>query len=203
MDNTIISYNGIEIYKSDVNRIIDDFILDYSIDEDMLYKTNTFISLLSFIRENLLKNIITKNNGTNKNGYDYNLLDTIFNTIFIPVCGKYNHILSLWNFSILTGINNNYLNEVLNGQYRNGSKVKQENTDIVKKWYDASRASTLTQAQELNSVGSIFIAKSVYGLQETPQELIVKSADMDTDPVQIMERYKNIEKPKLIELNDN
>ena len=69
--NRIISYNGTEIYKSDINRIIDEFINDYSIDEEMLYKSNTFISLLSYIRENLLKHVITKNNGVNNNGYGY------------------------------------------------------------------------------------------------------------------------------------
>lgn len=195
--NSIISYNGIEIYKSDINRIIDEFINDYSIDEEMLYKSNTFISLLSYIRENLLKHVITKNNGVNNNGYDYALLDEIFNKIFVPVCGKYNHIVSIWNFAILTGINSTYLNEVLSGQYRNGSRVNPENTETVKKWHESSKAATLTQAQEQNSVGSIFIAKSVYGLQETPQEIRITGDTTQATPEQIAEKYRDAKRPEI------
>ena len=200
MDNSIISYNGIEIYKSDVNRMIDEFINDYSIDTEMLYKSNTFISLLSYIHDNLLKNIITKDNGVNKNGYDYKLLDEIFRKIFIPVCGKYNHIVSVWNFAVLTGMNSDYISEVISGYYKNGGRVNPENTRTAKKWYEASKAATMTQAQEQNSVGSIFIAKSVYGLQETPQEIRITGNTTQATPEQIAEKYRDIKQPALPDL---
>lgn len=197
MDNTIVSYNGIEIYRSDIDRIIEQFINDYSIPEENLYKSNAFIGLLSFIRENLLKNVITKNNGTNNNGYDYNLLNDVFFSVFVPICSKYNHIVSLWNFSILTGISNTHLSEVMAGTYKSGSRVNPKNTETVKKWYEASKAATITQAQEQNSVGSIFIAKSVYGLQETPQEIRITGDTTQATPEQIAEKYRDIQKPEI------
>ena len=108
----------------------------------------------------------------------------------------------MWNFSVLTGISNDYLTEVMSGKYNNGSNVNPDNTRTVKSWYESSKAATLSQAQEQNSVGSIFIAKAAYGMQETPQVLKIDgSGSTLASPEQIAEKYRS-EKPKIPELEN-
>lgn len=201
--NSIISYNGIEIYQSDIDILIDNFINDYQIDIDQLSKVNTYISLLSYIRKNLISNILTKNNGVNNNGYDYNLLDEIHDSIFLYLAGKFNHSVSLQYFSVLTGMSNDYMTEVMSGSYNNGSRVNPENTRIVKKWYEASRAATIGRAEDENSIGSMYIAKAVYGLRENdPNTVLLQSQPAQATPEQIAEKYKGIEKPVLLDLEN-
>ena len=194
--NVIITYNNIEIYKNDIDIIIDRFLNDYNIETDMLYKTNTFISLLSYIKTNLLDNIIKKDNGKSHNAYDYNLLDEIYIKIFLPLTGKYNHIPSLLNFSVLTGINNDYLTEVASGVYNNGGRVNPDHTRTAKKWFNMSKAASIARAEEENSIGSIFISKAVYGLKETPTEIQITGSNTQYTPEQIAETFSESKKPE-------
>lgn len=199
---TLFSYNGIEIYQNEVDIIISEFINIYGIDIEQLYKTNTYISLLSYIRKKLISNIVTKNNGTNNNGYDYKLLDEIHDTIFLYVSGKFNHSPSLQNFSLLTGISNDYLTEVMSGQYNNGSRVNPENTRIVKKWFEHSRAATTGKAEDENSIGAMYIAKAVFGLRENDPQVVTQQIQQTQTPEQIAERYKDVKKPELPQLDN-
>lgn len=199
-DNVIISYNGIEIYNTDIDRIIDQYKQDYNIPDEMLYKSNTFISLLSYIRQNMLKNIITKNHGINNNGYDYELLDSIFYSVFVPISGKYNHTISLLSFSQLTGISLDILTDLMSGQYATGTKANPENVRTVKKWYNTCKTATFSKAQDENSVGSIFAAKAAYNMRENDPQVVTQQIQQTQTPEQIAERYKDIKRPEIPEL---
>lgn len=194
--NSIISYNGIEIYMDDLYITIDRFLSDYNIPEEMLYKSHTFISLLSYIHDNLLNKVITRNNGINRNGYDYSLLDTIHRTIFLPVCGKYNHMPTLLSFSMLTGLSNETMSEVISGTYKDGTKVNEENSQTAKKWKRISEAANYDEISKGN-VGAIFIGKASFGMTEAPQRLEIISNGTQATPEQIAEKYKGVERPEI------
>ena len=167
MDNSIIAYNGIEIYQSDIDVLCDEYINSLPVPE-MVYKTAVFNGLLDYIYKHLLKNIIKSDNGKTNNSYDYELLDKIFFELYLPVVYKYNKTPTVLQFCCLCHIANSNLSDIRKGVYRsNGSKANTQNTQTVQKWFDICESALYNRAIEDNSIGAIFGLKAAYNWRDT------------------------------------
>ena len=152
--------------------------------------------MLNYIYLHKLKYIIP-----DKYNNDYALLDKIFDTVYINLCTRFNICPSIIQFCVLCHIDNTSLTQVKNGQYNDGSKVKTETWQTVKKWYSVCESMLLSKATNESSIGSIFALKANYGYRDndTPQLIQVTNTTRAT-PEQIAERYKDIKKPELPDL---
>ena len=199
MDNTVLTYNGIELYQSEIDILCDEYINTLH-DESMIYKSTVFSGLLNYIYKNKLRYIIpnTYNN-------DYNLLNDIFYNVYIDLCTKYNIVPSIIQFCVLCRIDRGTISDINKGVYRdNGAKVKQETCHTIQKWYETCESMLLSKASNESSIGSIFALKANYQYRDNePIQVLQVTAENKVSPEQIAERYKDIEKPNMIELSDN
>lgn len=184
-DNIMLTYNGMEIYKTDIDILCDEYINSLS-NPDMIYKSAVFNGLLDYIYKHSLKDILG-----NKVKNDYQLLNNIFYNIYLPICYKYNKTPTILQFSVLCDIDNANITDIKNGIYRtNGAIVNNNSTQIVKKWYSVCESALLGKAIDESSIGGMFALKACYGYRdnvivtETPQQLAVDS------PETIAERHK-------------
>ena len=194
-DNVIIAYNNIELYQSEIDILCDEYIRTLH-DENLIYKSAVFSGLLRYIYSHKLKYIIPD---TFSN--DYSLLDDIFNNIYISLCSRYNIVPTIIQFCVLCHIDRSNLNCIRNGVNRDGTKVNPVSHCTVKLWYDTCEASLLGKAVNESSIGSIFGLKANYGYKEATENSVIKiETTAYHTPEQIAEKYKQVEKPKLIEL---
>ena len=184
-DNVMLSHNGTEIYKTDIDILCDEYINSLS-NPDMIYKSAVFNGLLDYIYKHSLKVILG-----NKVKNDYQLLNNIFYNIYLPICYKYNKTPTILQFSVLCDIDNTNLSDIKNGVYRmDGSKVNPATTQTVRKWYQSCESALLGKAVEESSIGSMFALKACFAYRdnvivtESPQLLTVDS------PETIAERHK-------------
>ena len=103
------------------------------------------------------------------------------------------------------GIDNTHLTDVKNGFYRsNDSRVNPEHTQIVKKWFSVCESRLASRTLETNSIGSMFILKSKYNWIESKQQIeIINGSSQQATPEQIAQKYKDLEKPVLIDGETN
>lgn len=184
-NSVMLSYNGIEIYKTDIDILCDEYINSLS-NPDMIYKSAVFNGLLDYIYKHSLKDILG-----NKVKNDYQLLNNIFYNIYLPICYKYNKTPTILQFSVLCDIDNANITDIKNGIYRtNGAIVNNNSTQIVKKWYSVCESALLGKAIDESSIGGMFALKACYGYRdnvivtETPQQLAIET------PEQIAARHK-------------
>lgn len=198
-DNVIISDSGIEIFQSDIDILVNEYISTLP-DETMIYKSMTFKGLLLYIYTHKLKYVIEsiKNNKQiNDSNIDYSLMDSIFENIYLPLCYKFFIVPTVLSFSVFVGISNTYLTEVSSGTYRNGSKVKHENTATVKKWYAVCESALADKAFNDNGIGAIFGLKANYQWTETAPQIVQAEQLTQSTPEQIAERYRDAKKPEI------
>lgn len=184
-DNVMLAYNGIEIYKTDIDILCDEYINSLS-NPDMIYKSAVFNGLLDYIYKHSLKDILG-----NKVKNDYQLLNNIFYNIYLPICYKYNKTPTILQFSVLADIDNTTLSDIKSGIYRtDGTRVNQTTSQIVKKWYSVCESALLGKAIDESSIGGMFALKACYGYRdnvivtETPQQFAIET------PEQIAARHK-------------
>lgn len=198
-DNVIISDSGIEIFQSDIDVLVNEYISTLP-DETMIYKSMTFKGLLLYIYTHKLKYVIEsiKNNKQmNDSSIDYSLMDSIFENIYLPLCYKFFIVPTVLSFSVFVGISNTYLTEVASGIYRNGSKVNSENTVTVKKWYAVCESALADKAFNDNGIGAIFGLKANYQWTETAPQIVQAEQLTQSTPEQIAERYKDAKRPEI------
>ena len=197
MDNVILTYNNIELYQSEIDILCDEYISSLH-DESMIYKSTVFSGMLNYIYLHKLKYIIPDSFNN-----DYALLDNIFDNVYINLCTRYNICPSIIQFSVLCHIDNTFLSELRSGTYKDGSRVKPEATQTAKKWYSVCESMLLSKATNESSIGSIFALKANYGYRDndTPQLIQVTNTTRAT-PEQIAERYKDVKKPELPQLDN-
>lgn len=207
MEEIILKYEEIEIYDSDIEILEDAYLRSIKIDNTDNIKVQQFNGLLLYIYNNKLKFILKNNKEKNRGKNDYNLLDNIFNHIYLPLCYKYGFNPNVLQFtSTLVHISNSNITDVKNGiRRKDNSTVNPDSQQIIQKWYDITKSGYETSASARNSIGDIFILKAIYGLRDsdTVQQVIV-SHDEHKTAEQIQEKYQNVEKPELIDiLKDN
>lgn len=152
-DNTIKTENGVEVYKNNIDILVDRYIQEELNGDDSNIK-NKFKHMMYYIQDRLNK----------PDTDDINLLDDIFN-IFIRLCAKYDILPTLSLFSAMSGINACTLSRWLNDKARTNTNYSQ----FVKNWKDTCRDAAidaLTNKPGANA-NLIFVSKAVYGLQET------------------------------------
>lgn len=179
-DNTV-NVNGIDVYENKIYELCDDYINNLDTDikeaENKITKRSTFRGMLKYIYKNLFKpkkgeniynNSIKRN--SNLNYDDIELLNDIWD-IYTELCYKYNQGPSLLNFSVLTGISSDWLNDVEKGNIRTGSDgASSAHCQSVKKWLEECEAGLYDEAGSGNP-GAMFLLKSNYGYSEQPQQI--------------------------------
>lgn len=158
------------ITSQDIEKSINDFESSLS-DPSILYINGhkSFNLLLRYIYKHNIVNVID----INKYNYDYNVLDQIFNNIYIPLTYKYNRIASVNNFSVLVNIDYSLFYDIKNGVYRsNDCNVNNITSQILKKWISICDGELVENITHTGNVGGIFIAKT-RGFHEEPQTVVM------------------------------
>lgn len=199
-NNTVITDQGIEVYESDIYRLVDEYIStvlqvspeDYDTQKE--YKAviaDSFVDMIFYIADRIQK-------PSNDN---IELLDSIFN-IYVRICSKYNVLPTLEIFSFLVGIERRTFTCWMNGQYRTASS----HGDTVKKWFDICKNCTINRLNNQTGTNAnlIFIAKAAYGMAETaPVQAGQQQGIPQQTAQQIADKYKDVlelpemEKPEL------
>lgn len=134
---------------------------DDNISNSMLYDTNCFNGLLSYIGDNLFsKNKYIHNTFTVPYD-DFMYLDRLHKTYKL-LCGLYKQKIYLLGFCTFLSIPHSTISMWLSGSKR----LTPVEVDIIKSWCDVSELSQVAD----NSVKSIFLLKSQYNYSEEPQQ---------------------------------
>lgn len=161
--NTVVVDQGIEVYTSEIYRLVDEYIetvLQVSpekYEDDEKYKEvvrNNRIDMFFYIADH----IQSPDNG------DIELLDRLFG-VYIRICAKYGISPTLQMFGVMVGINNGTFSDWAGGQYRAASK----HSETVKKWKDMCGAFALDKLHNQTGTNAnlIFACKVAYGMAET------------------------------------
>lgn len=191
-NNIICTYNGIEIYRSDIDILCSEYESQYSDLEERISKPMFFTGLIVYINRHLFQNITDRSYNN-----DYEGLNRLFYDCFLPICSKYNRTVTLQNFCIMTGISNDTLSQILSGNYKDGSKVNPETFRTVKKWKDTAESALIDNGMSGNPVFSIFALKAGHGWRETTPEPPTTELTATATPEQIAERYRDAKKPEI------
>ena len=158
-DNTISVYKdnkSIDIYTHDIFYYADKYIQDNNIDTSD-YKTikRVFPHMILTIHDECIGNIDTNN---------IELLDKLF-TVLKNLCLKFNYNITLYLFSLLTGISNSTIAEWNN----HNNRVSDRYYEYAKRWNDDCRACLVNDLNNSDgtSANKIFVGKAIYGLVET------------------------------------
>lgn len=195
MNNIICTYNNVEIYEDDISILCSEYENQYDDIEERIKEPVFFTGLMVYIYSHFFKAITEK-----KYNNDYNALNEIFYSCFLPICVKYNRIPTLLNFCSMVGLSNSYLTSVINGVYVSGDRVKPETCETVKRWKQECENALLDFTLYRNSVAGIFALKAAHSWRETSPEPPTSETLTQSTPEQIAERYKDAEKPQLPEL---
>lgn len=175
-----------EEWRNRMLELAEDYIISNNLDENEIRKNNTFFSGIIHHIESNLFNKVYLNYG------NVNILDAILET-YIDLCNLYNKYPSILEFTILTGITDNTINQWKNGNTRYYIYYIKENNYIIdnislfksnypdveyykelstehtlfyKKLLRYCESSLRRGAGEGNKIGSIFLLKSLYGYTE-------------------------------------
>lgn len=196
-EGTLITVNGIELYQSDIDVLCDEYINSLP-DSSMIYKSSVFSGLLDYIYKHCLKNILPSDFRL-----DFQVLDKVFYSVYIPLCYRFDKVPTIVQFSVLVNIDNAHITDLRNGVYRaNGSRVSPEKSQTVKKWYDVCESALLGKAINESSIGSIFALKSSFGYRDNQTITIEQGQQIPHETAeQIAAKYADIERPELPDLN--
>ena len=158
------------ITSQDIEKSINDFEKSLS-DPGILYINGhkSFNLLLRYIYKHNIVNVID----TNKYNYNYDVLDQIFNNIYIPLTYKYNRIASVNNFSVLVNIDYSLFYDIKNGIYRsNDGNVNNIHSRIIQKWISICNGELIDNVTHTGNIGAMFVAKT-RGFREEPQTVVM------------------------------
>lgn len=199
-DDILTVYNGITVYKNDIEVLCHEYESQYDNIDEIKNKPMFFTGLIVYINRNLFKNIAEL-----KFNNDYKALNTIFYDCYIPLCMRYNKTPTLQSFCVMTGISHDIITQIVNGVYSDGSRVNPETLRTVKNWKSTTESALIDNGMTGNPVFSIFALKANHGWKETPTEIQVTGTGSATaTPEQIAEKYKAAkpEKP-FLEVSEN
>lgn len=160
LSDTLITCNSGVITNTQIEKIITEY--ESSLRDPALLETGKniglFNGLLRAINNSLIKPLFKDNKGR----IDYELMDSIFSYIYIPLCYKYSHIPSIHNFLYhLIPIDISYAYDIKNGIDRHsGNKLNSSNTDLFIKWDRICDSDLLDYIVHTSSIGGIFRAKT-------------------------------------------
>lgn len=160
IDDVILEYNDIVITEYELEKHINQYIETLNNPDDIYKLHRTFNGLLLYLYKHLIRYVLPNNYNN-----DYELLDTIFTNIYIPLCYLYNHIPNIANYCILVHIQYSYFYDLKTGVYKDGSIVNNKSKYIIQKWIDICNGELIEDIIHRNSIGSMFLAK-VHGFRE-------------------------------------
>jgi len=156
-------------------------------------KSLIFNQLLRYIRQTILSEVplkaVYKSNPDNDMYYDYDILDSIFNNIYLPLCYTYNRVPSITNYCIhlinidISGIYNirtglNYNN---NSNNNKDSKLQQ----YILKWENACNSDLIDYIVQTSSIGGIFRAKTKGFREEQVLHIETSAATPTVNTIQL------------------
>ena len=204
IENALINYKDLCVYPSDIEQMTGEYINTLS-DPSLIYKASAFTGLLEYIYKHKIKSILQANKQDNNNyNRDYQLLDSIFYNLYVPLCRAYNITPKILTFCSVVGIDNSTLTDLKNGIYRvDGSRVNPATCQIVKKWYTTCESGLFEKAVEENAIGSIFGLKAGYGWQEANTvNIVTNGQDQHESAEQIAARHAQAQLPEKPNLNE-
>ena len=197
--------NQVEIFLNQIDAATSEYLNRYPNDSDTI-SGEYFSALLHFIYVQVFKptaanmDIYRQNayiNGNQKSILDYSDvegLDKIFDA-YVGLCARCRQIPTILAFSTMTGIDKDTISTWASGRAR-GNNAAQMRT--VKGWLNLCESALAQRAIMSNSIGSIFALKCNYQWRETaPAEPTALTQQPHETAEQIMERYRDIEKPEL------
>lgn len=213
MANTVKTSNGIEVHKTEVDAAAEDYIQETFGDDcqedeikTLMRKSQPFKGMLKYINNRLfkLKDGDIKYNNKNSN-IDYSDIDYINRLwdIYTSLCYRYLQNPTLFNFSLLTGIDQSTFDSWKNEDYRGGAEgASSEHSKSYKKWLAECEGALYDTAMTGNP-GAMFLLKSNYGYTETPQRIEITGANTPAlsqeDIRQIADQARKESIPELIE----
>jgi hypothetical protein len=171
-DITLINSGDISIYKSDIDVISSEYENSLK-DPELIYKSsNCFIGLLNMVRYNYIKPILSFDR-LEKSKYDFELLDNIFQNIYLYLCNKYDKVPTIIGFcNFMVDIDSSYIY----GIYQGAEKASPTPRNTVKKWYEVCKSANLSKVVDNNGIGAMFNLKANYGMSDQrPQQVIVSA----------------------------
>lgn len=198
-DNVVLSFDGIEVYRTKIHAIIDEYITSLSSEEE-LENPYTFRGMLKEIYHKLFQpsQSMPHNAQTIIDLEDIETLDKLWD-LFASICYKYKTCPSLGRFSLLTGISQitfwNWLQENTRGNSHQHFKS-------VKRWKAECESAIEDNVLAKNSIGGIFTLKSCYNWRESApvvQEGYI--SQVQSTPEEIAERYRDAIKPEIPQLD--
>ncbi len=199
-ENPLIEYQGIQIFGSDIEIVTNEYLNKLS-NPDLIYtKVAVFNGLLDSIYKKLLKPMVY-NPDVLRQSYDYQLLDNIFRSVYLPVCHAFNKTPTILAFCVLVDIDNYNVRCVKNGFYADGTKVSNIHKAIVTKWYQICESGLSGKALEENSIGAMFYLKARYNWREASEIVVQDGSKMVHETAaEIAQRYANARLPEKPEL---
>ena len=174
MQNDLILLNkdDISIYDSDIDIACETYLSKLK-DPEIIYKSsNTFLGLLSYVRRTILKPILNFTR-YDKAKYDYELLNDIYNNIYVKLCSDYDKTPIIITFcEYLVDIDSEYISRVNTG----AEKASPAAVQTVKKWYSDSKGANLSKVVDNNSIGAMFNLKANYGMSDQKPQQVILSA---------------------------
>ena len=173
VDEILVSCKQGVIARSDIDRSISEYTATL-VNPEILYTNGhkSFNNLLRYIYKHNLKNFI----GYDTEEYtmiDYQLLDSIFCNIYIPLCYQYNRIPSInsfYNNLLLKDYSSVY--DIKNGLYRtDNSKININTLSFLRKWTAICNGELLDNVMHTGNVGGMFVAKT-RGFSDQPQNAV-------------------------------
>ena len=160
VNNILVRYNDIVITEDELENCINRYISTLNNPDDIYKNHRLFNGMLLYIYKHLIRYVLPNNYNN-----DYELLDTIFTDIYIPLCYLYNHIPNIANYCILVNLQYSYFYDLKTGIYKDGSIVNNKSKYIIQKWIDICNGELIEDIIHRNSIGSMFLAK-VHGFRE-------------------------------------
>lgn len=197
-DLLVVSLNDIEIYQSEIDVLCEDYISALP-DPAMIYKSMTFKGLLNYIYRFYLRDIIeTDKHNRHSNNSNYDLLDAIFNNVYLPLCAKYSIVPTVLSFCVFVNISHGVISDFKNGVHHvDKAKANEKTRATVLKWYTLAESSLADKAFNENGIGAIFGLKAAHGWSDQPQEMRLTIEQQSATPEQIAARYSEAAKPEL------
>lgn len=174
-DNTIKAGNGVDVYKTTVDYLADEYINSVLLESKDIYKKQCFAGMIKYISKRI--NVNTDDLVELNNYWD----------IYTELCSKYNHVISIERYCMLIGIHRDtfysWKNEETKRDY--SEILGSSRSDMIKKW-DAESESSWQDEASTGNPGPMFVLKARRGWQETaPAQIPQNSTGITKTPEQI------------------
>lgn len=174
-DNTIKAGNGVDVYKTTVDYLADEYINSVLLESKDIYKKQCFAGMIKYISKRI--NVNTDDLVELNNYWD----------IYTELCSKYNHVISIERYCMLIGIHRDtfysWKNEETKRDY--SEILGSSRSDMIKKW-DAESESSWQDEASTGNPGPMFVLKARRGWQETaPAQVPQNNTGITKTPEQI------------------